>query len=100
VRDLLVAALTACAETTLQARVRRFLAGLSCDELEFIAGFFGGCILATNAGSNAPPGNASQPCADSGLPAADLDHKLILVHEYLAYSRPLSLSTLVSAARH
>src|ERR1039457_7454253 len=45
VRDSLVAALVACADQPLKSEARRFLAGLSSDELQFIAEFLGSCVL-------------------------------------------------------
>jgi hypothetical protein len=83
VRQSLVAALTACAEMPLRRKARRFLSGLSFDELEFIAGFFGGWILEANVSCEAPPAFQRASVFGSGLPAADLAHKLILVNEYL-----------------
>jgi hypothetical protein len=44
-RQDLVAALVACAETPLRPRARRFVQGLSADELQFIAEYLGACIL-------------------------------------------------------
>src|SRR5438105_15521022 len=44
-RNTLVAALVACSDGTVKNRARRFLLGLSCDELQFIAEFLGACIL-------------------------------------------------------
>ena len=44
-RNTLVAALVACSDETVKTRARRFLLGLSCDELQFIAEFLGACIL-------------------------------------------------------
>jgi hypothetical protein len=44
-RNTLVAALVACSDDTVKTRARRFLLGLSCDELQFIAEFLGSCIL-------------------------------------------------------
>ncbi len=44
-RSTIEAALTACAEDSLKGRVRRFLTGLSSDELYFIADFLGACIV-------------------------------------------------------
>jgi hypothetical protein len=49
VRNSLVAALVACADQPLKAKARRFLAGLSSDELQFIAEFLGSCILESQA---------------------------------------------------
>ena len=44
-RNTLVAALVACADQPLKSEARRFLAGLSSDELQFIAEFLGSCVL-------------------------------------------------------
>ena len=44
-RNTLIAALVACSDETVKTRARRFLLGLSCDELQFIAEFLGACIL-------------------------------------------------------
>ncbi len=85
-RDSLLAALTACAEMPLRPKARRFLSGLSFDELEFIAGFFGGWILEANVSCEAPPASRKATGFGTGLPAADLAHKLILVNEYLCHA--------------
>jgi len=88
VRNTLVAALVACADRPMQFRARRFLLGLSSDELQFIAEYFGACILASGDGA---------ACGDTelagrtirfqrhGAPrqAADRELKLILLREYL-----------------
>ena len=44
-RNSLVAALVACADRPLKSEARRFLAGLSSDELQFVAEFLGSCVL-------------------------------------------------------
>ncbi len=44
-RSTIEAALTACAENSVKDGVRRFLTGLSSDELNFIADFLGACIV-------------------------------------------------------
>jgi hypothetical protein len=95
----LVAALAACAETPLRSKARRFLAGLSNDELQFIAEFFGACILETSAGIGLGRCVRGGSTRVSGLPAADLDHKLILVQEYLCRSRSLRLPAPAHTAR-
>lgn len=91
-RSVLVAALASCTEAPLQLEARRFLGGLSRDELQFIADFLGASIL-----------EASEPCAGSRLEIArriaefqrarggssfpgsspDQDHKTILLLEFL-----------------
>ena len=44
-RQELATALIACAESPCRAKARRFLSGLSSDELQFIAEYLGACIL-------------------------------------------------------
>ena len=86
VRTRLAAALAACAETAARARVRRFLAGLSADELEFIAGFLGSCILESSQRcgcSRWKIAGIEQEPAGCGNRLADRDHKMILLLEYL-----------------
>jgi hypothetical protein len=92
VRSALVAALVARAESSLRARVRRFLRGLSCDELQFIAAFLGACILESG---GRPPGAGRIPGDVSELQrrqeaavreSEDRDLKLILLMEYLCRS--------------
>jgi hypothetical protein len=96
VRSALVTALVSCAERPGKAKVRRFVHGLSSDELQFIAGFLGACVL----------DSPSQPCtcraqwaeriatykdgwADgpesraTGRGTSDRDHKMILLLEFL-----------------
>jgi hypothetical protein len=83
VRSTLVAALMACSDRSLKTDARRFLEGLSSDELQFIAGYLGACIL-----------ESAEPCPGSGqlseLPycgmTPDRDHKMILLLEYLRRS--------------
>jgi len=45
VRSALVAALLSCTDGPRQSKARRFLSGLSADELQFIAEFMGASIL-------------------------------------------------------
>jgi hypothetical protein len=45
VRNSLVAALISCADSLHRVQARRFVQGLSSDELQFIAGFLGACVL-------------------------------------------------------
>jgi len=75
VRSTLVAALVACADSPWKAKARRFLCGLSSDELQYIAGFLGGCIL-QSAGEK-PPKRVSADHSEDG------ELKMILVQEYL-----------------
>ncbi len=78
-RSALVAALTGCVELPWKARTRRFLRGLSYDELQFIAEYFGAKILAS----------ASGVCGDSlRIPRSseDAELKMILLLEYLGFA--------------
>jgi len=94
VRNTLVAALVSCADSPQRPRARRFVQGLSSDELQFIAGFLGACVL----------DSAGNPCASRAQWAeritryqqvskgcgtcrsADQEHKMILLLEYLCRS--------------
>ncbi len=98
-RNSLVAALAACAEISLRPRARRFLSGLSCDELEFIAGFFGGWILEANDREEAGDAGKRTRTDGRGATVSDLDHKLILVHEYLCCARSQQLAARAESAR-
>jgi hypothetical protein len=82
-RSALRAALVARAEKSVRSKVRRFVNGLSCDELQFIASFLGACIL-ESARSTAGSVRVSerwpaQMPEDRGL-------KMILLLEYLSKS--------------
>jgi len=92
-RNSLVTALSACAESPVRARARRFLSGLSADELEFIAGFVGACILKSSEDTAGAAVSLEQECriAGSGAGRIDHEHKMILLREFLHRSRrPIS----------
>jgi hypothetical protein len=80
-RYALVAALLSYAGTEARTRLRCFLAGLSADELEFLAGFQGARILERSSGL--PSGAADYASWAAGRCAADLDHKMLVLREYL-----------------
>ncbi len=85
-RRTLVAALVSCAGEDTRTGLRKFLAGLSADELQFLAGFQGARIL--EQGAEAPTGPSGDPSCPveygtAGPCAADLDHKMIVLREYL-----------------
>jgi hypothetical protein len=75
VRSTLVAALVACADSPWKAEAHRFLCGLSSDELHYLAGFLGGCIL-ESAGTTPGTYDSRQCSEDRAL-------KMILVQEYM-----------------
>jgi len=79
-RSALVAALIGCVEHPLKARTRRFLCGLSFDELQFIAEYQGAKILDSACGG----------CGDHlRIPrrSEDDELKMILLLEYLGMVR-------------
>jgi hypothetical protein len=89
-RNALVAALLACSDNTLKrkAKARRFLEGLSSDELQFIAEYLGARILESTETGRA---SADRSMAEfQNLPyrpgVSDRDHKMILLVEYLRRS--------------
>jgi hypothetical protein len=78
-RETLVTALVACAHNLpSRLRTRRFLTGLSSDELQFIAEYLGSCILEDR---RLLPQMAIS-VGGAGR-AQDRDHKMILVREFL-----------------
>ena len=90
-RQDLVAALTACTENPFRSQARRFLVGLSADELQFIAEFIGSLILEPEERCRCSRAELAQRIAEfqqsrprhRGL---DDDHKMILLLEYLCRS--------------
>jgi hypothetical protein len=86
-RDTLIAALTSCAASSFKPKARRFLSGLSCDELQFIAEYVGSRILESSFGTplaDDPPQRLStcQPQLRE-----DLEHKMVLVTEFFGVSQ-------------
>lgn len=102
-RNTLVAALVSCADSPHKSRARRFVQGLSSDELQFIAEFMGACVL----------DSTGKPCASRSQWAeritryqqtschachsADREHKMILLLEYLCRSGEAGVSYRPSA---
>jgi hypothetical protein len=94
VRRALLIALASCADRTLRTKTRRFLAGLSRDELQFLAEYLGASILeyecqrprsrAELAERVAEFEKARCPCRTA--PEADRNHKMILLLEFLRLS--------------
>lgn len=93
-RSSLVAALVSCADGTLKNKARRFLAGLSCDELQFIAEYLGACILDSSTECFRSRAELARRvarfqearCASARIRSEDLEHKMILLQEYLCRS--------------
>jgi len=85
-RQDLVAALVACAETPLRAKARRFVEGLSADELQFIAEYLGACILESAQRHCCTRAELARKIAEfqqARESLADGDHKTILLLEFL-----------------
>jgi hypothetical protein len=89
-RTALISAITACARQRLQKKARKFLAGLSTDELQYIAEFLGACVLESAGHAE----SSRRELADGitqfeqvrGMPTrgpGDQEHKMILLLEYL-----------------
>jgi len=101
-KPALVRALSACVDDVQRGQARRFLQGLSTDELQFIAEFLGSCILESGlrccsnrrqlaeaikqfaqSRRNAAPATAPELPVNS---LQDQEHKMILLLEYLCRS--------------
>jgi hypothetical protein len=100
VRNALVTALTSCADRPAKNQARRFLAGLSFDELQFIAEFLGACVLESGGICGWSREQLAREIAEfqnarlSGAGwSEDQDHKMILLLEYLCRGgRPFTLA--------
>jgi hypothetical protein len=85
-RQVLVAALIACTDTGYRAKARRFVSGLSADELQYIAEYLGACILESSGRCRCSRAELAEGIAQyrrANVPVADEDHKMILLLEYL-----------------
>ena len=90
-RSSLVAALVSCVNRPLKSRARRFLLGLSSDELQFIAGFLGCCILESSEDADSSRAQLAGRITEQQQTRAprcswDQEHKMILLREYLGRS--------------
>ena len=89
-RDTLIAALTSCAASSFKPKARRFLSGLSCDELQFIAAYVGSCILENSFGTPLADDLRQRLSTCRPQLREDLEHKMVLVTEFFGVSqRPL-----------
>jgi hypothetical protein len=97
----LVRALCSCAGDRRRGKARRFLQGLSADELNYIAEFLGSCILESNHRLGSTRGQLAEDvarfercrreaapdrneCRRASISLQDNDHKMILLLEYLS----------------
>lgn len=88
-RNALVAALISCADKPSKREARRFLVGLSFDELQFIAEFVGAYALEFPRRGPCSRAQLAEDIArfqrarEGGRRSEDQDHKMILLLEYL-----------------
>ena len=93
-RHSLVTALVSCANQPLQSQVRRFLAGLSKDELEFIAEFLGAYVLESQGRWACNRAELAERIARfqqvrldrERAWSGDQEHKMIVLLEYLCHA--------------
>ena len=108
----LIRALCSCAGDKRRVRARRFLQGLSADELNYIAEFLGSCILESNHRLGSTRGQLAEDvarfercrresvperneCARASTSLQDNDHKMILLLEFLCRIGMQQLSSTV-----
>ncbi len=90
-RGVLISALVGYTDRSLKARSRRFLQGLSSDELQFIAEYLGACILESAGTASRSRGELAIrvvqfQAARAHALSVDEDHKMILLLEFLCHS--------------
>ena len=92
-RSTLVSALAACADPSRRFGARRFLAGLSTDEMRFIAEFLGASVLEAGPESSCSRAELGARIAEFQFSRTyvrrsgpDLEHKMIVLLEFLCRS--------------
>ncbi|MGA2272012.1 MAG: hypothetical protein ABSH00_00555 [Bryobacteraceae bacterium] len=92
-RSTLVSALAACADPSRRFCARRFLAGLSTDEMRFIAEFLGASVLEAGPQSGCSRAELGARIAEFQISRTrvrrsgpDLEHKMIVLLEFLCRS--------------
>ena len=102
-RSALVTALVSCADVPFRPRARRFLLGLSSDELQFIAEFLGACMLECAQRTACSRAQLAERIAEFEVagnhPTADRDHKMILLLEFLCRSNRQQFTLRVRAGQ-
>ena len=105
-RTALISAIAACAEQRFQKKARKFLLGLSTDELQYIAEFLGACVLESLGRSALSRRELADGIAQfeqvrraSADCLGDQEHKMILLLEYLCRSRLTHCSLALRAER-
>jgi hypothetical protein len=92
-RSTLVSALSACADPSRRFSARQFLAGLSTDEMRFIAEFLGASVLEAGPQPGCSRAELGERIAEFQISHSyarrsgpDLEHKLIVLLEFLCRS--------------
>jgi len=105
-RTALISAISACAEQRFQRKARKFLLGLSTDELQYIAEFLGACVLESLGRSALSRRELAEGIAqfeqirrESAERFNDREHKMILLLEYLCRSQLTHCSLALPAER-
>ena len=103
-RATLVSALSSCVADPKKRKARRFLQGLSRDELQYIAEFMGCCILESHQRLGCTRRQLAEGiaqfehCRTRARGWQDDDHKMILLLEYLCRCGLTNLSLPVHLA--
>jgi hypothetical protein len=101
VRRALVNALAQCADGNCRFRTRRFLAGLSRDELQFLADFQGASILESESRRCSLPARLGDRLVDLQRSAVeDQAHKILLLREFLKLSGHLPIVMAMRAGQN
>ncbi|MGB9456276.1 MAG: hypothetical protein WCB12_09550 [Bryobacteraceae bacterium] len=92
-RSTLVSSLAACADPSRRFGARRFLAGLSTDEMRFIAEFLGAAVLEAGPQCGCSRAELGERIAEFQISRTharrsgpDLEHKMIVLLEFLCRS--------------
>jgi hypothetical protein len=101
VRRALVNALAQCADSNCRFRTRRFLAGLSRDELQFLADFQGASILELAGRQCCIPMQLADRLVELHRSAIeDQAHKMLLLREYLKRSGNRKMAMVMRAGQN
>jgi hypothetical protein len=101
VRRALVKALAQCADSNCRFRTRRFLAGLSRDELQFLADFHGAAILESGGQRCCFPVRLADQLVELQRSALeDQAHKMLLLREFLKLSSHPPMAMAMRAGRN
>ncbi len=104
-RTALISAIAGCTEERQRKKARRFLQGLSSDELQYIAEFLGACLLECSEPAPCSRRQLADGIAHFGSMRSaagglnDQEHKMILLLEYLCHCKLTHCSLAHQAGR-